>query len=406
MTISCISVPRLSGILLLGLATLLSFQTHATEGAFVHAQGAIGRSLTGAGVAYPIDATWMMLNPASIVHLDRRLDLGLDIVRSDVTLAPGGVLGNPFSGEMTDHRYFFIPSAGLILPTANGAVGLGFYVPSGIGDDFDESRNLLTRLLPLNADRRLDYQQLRLALTYGHKLGSGWSVGAGLYANLSRFRTDSLTLSLRTAAANHDWDEAPGLGFVLGVHKQWDRWSFGASYTSPQWSEPFDKYKDVSTHSVVMPQIVQVGVAYKLKPFLTLMADYRYINWSGVKPLGLKPLEGGFGWQDQHIYKLAAEWRMNDLWTLRSGFSTGNPAASRENVFINGLTSASAVTSHFGLGLSRAIGKNSELHVTYLKALNNRITASRSGDLFSFLSAGTQIGLGHDEITIGYTHKF
>lgn len=388
------------------LLVLLSSQAVATEGTFIHGHGPIQGSLTGAGVASPRDASWMILNPAGIVSLERRIDIGLDTVLSDVTLNPDGILGNRFTGEMTDSQFFFIPSVGAVWPMDKGAVGLGVYVPSGIGDDFPHSRNIISRIFDGNGDRRLVYQHVRLVLAYGRKFQNGWAAGIAVNGSLSRLRTDSLTLGLTCTQGDNEWDDALGSGFTLGAYRKWEKWAFGASYQSRQWSQRFDEYDDLLRWSLDLPEVVQLGVAYNITPSFKLVGDYKFIHWTSVKMAGEQTLDGGFGWNDQHIFKLGFEWGVANKWVVRGGFSTGNPPVDEEHLFINGLTSAGIPKQHVGLGVSYAVNDRSNLHVTYVRALENSLTASRHGDLLSLLTAGTEAGLSHDGIAIGYTYKF
>jgi long-chain fatty acid transport protein len=384
----------------------LAAAAFATEGAFVSAHGPVQRSRAGAGVASPRDASWMILNPASLVELDRRIDFGLDTVLSDVRIKPKGLIGNTIAGEMNDSQYFFIPSAGLVWPTEHGAVGVGFYVPSGIGDDFPRSRTNISYIPRGNADRRLEFQHMRLVLTYAHQFDNGWAVGCGINGSLSRLRSDSFTLNLAPARADNEWDRAFGAGFVLGVYKRWDRWAFGASYQSRQWSERFDAYPDLLKWSLDLPPIYQVGVAYQLTPSFEVVADCRYIDCRDVKQVGVPPLDGGFGWQNMLIWKLGCEWEVNPRWTLRAGVSHGDAPVVAEHLFYNALTSAGTIKDHVAFGVSYDLTESSELHITYVRALRNSITGSRTGNLLALVSGGMEAGAGHDGITVGYSFKF
>ena len=339
--------------------------------------------------------------------MDRRFDIGLDSVLSDVRLKPKGPLGNTIAGEMTDHQYFFIPSAGLVWPTEHGAIGVGFYVPSGIGDDFPRSRTNISYWLSGNADRRLEFQHMRLVLAYGHQFDNGWAIGFGINGSLSRLRSDSFTLTtLAPARADNEWDEALGAGFTLGVYKKWDRWAFGASYQSRQWTERFDDYRDLLKWSLDLPPIYQIGVAYQVTPAFEVVADCRYIDCSDVQQVAVHPLGGGFGWENMLIFKLGCEWEVNPRWTLRAGASHGNAPVVEEHLFYNALTSAGTIEDHVSLGLSYKLTESSELHLTYVRALRNSIESPRTGNLLALIGGGMEAGAGHDGITVGYTFKF
>ena len=386
-------------------ALLLAFQAPATEGVYLQSHGPIQRSRAGAGVASPRDASWMLLNPAGLVDLDRRIDLGLDVILTDVALEPHGVFGNRFGGKMTDHQFLFVPSVGAVWPGEKSAYGLGLYVPSGIGVDFPQSRNLLSRMLQRNADRRLNCQHVRLVGAYAREFDNGWALGLSVNGSITRLRTDSLTLSLAPTQGGREWEDAFGAGFGLGIYRKWDKLAIGAAYQSRQWSQSYSNYRDLLGTCLDFPQTFQVGAAYRLNPALEIVADYKMIDWDSVALFGRDPLDGGFGWEDQHIVKIGFEWRINDRWNVRGGTSYGNSPIGRAHAFINGLTPVIS-EQHISAGVSYAISKKSEVHLTFLHAVDNTLTGSARGDLFSLLGAGTKINLGHDGVTFGYTRRF
>ena len=378
----------------------------ATEGAYLIGYGPVQRSRAGAGVASPRDSAWTLLNPAALVDLDRRIDLGMEVIRTDVRMKPRGIAGNPFAGAMRDQQYAFPPSAGIVWPRGEGAWGAGVFVPTGEAFNFPQSRNVLSRLLHGNADRQTKYHQPRIALAYGHRFQSGWAVGFGANVSLTRFRSDSITLRLAPTKGDNAWDNAFGVGLCLGVYRAWDKWSVGGSYQSPQWSERFDKYTDLLPSGLQMPASVQVGVAYRVRPNVELIADYRFIPWSTVEPAGADLIDSGMGWHDQHVAKLGVEWAVNGRWTIRGGVSRGTAPMDHDQVFENGMSSAGVITTHVTCGVSYRVDDHSMCHLTYVGALDNESTAPLDGGLLSFLGAGTTIGAGHDGVALGYTYRF
>ena len=378
----------------------------ATESIFLLGNSAVRRSLAGAGVASPHNTEWMALNPAGLVALERRIDIDLATLHTDILFEPRGPVGNRFDGSSADRQFFFVPSAGMVFPTDHGAWALGIYSPSGIGVDLPHSRNLLSRLAHGNADRRLNIQQTRLQCAYAHRFDNGWALGASVNASLSLLRTDHLTLRLTSAEANHAWDTALGGGFGLGVWREWDRIALGLSYQSRQWSERFDKYTDLCTKSFDLPEIVQAGFAYDLTPNLQIMADYKFIHCNSIRVLSGPPLKGGFGRDDQHIAKLALEWRPAQRWSLRAGYSHNfGDAISDKYAFINALVGTIS-EDHLAFGASYAVSDRSDIHVSYMHTFDETIVDSGRGDLFSRLGAGTTMSLGVESVTLGYTYKF
>ena len=395
--------------LLLAVITLVSSSALATDGHQLIGIGALQKGTGGAGVASPKDSTWVLLNPASIVDLDRRLDFSFETFAPKRYIEPHGPLLLPFAnlggGRMTDDSIFFIPAMGAVFPRENSAIGLGLFAVNGMGVDYRNSRTLLPRVLGFNFDRRTEYGAMKLSLAYAYRLDNGWSLGATANLDYARFHTDMLTMRFWETAGDNEWDGAFGAGFTLGVYKDWERWSFGAAYTSPQWMQTFDKYDDLLSKPLDLPQTFQIGVAYDITPSIEAVLDYKFINWSGVSQIAAAPIQGGFGWKDQHVIKAGVTWEVNPKWTLRAGVSHGNSPIEEEVVFANALFPA-IVETHATAGASYAISEHSDIHVAYKHAFGNKLTDNGQGDLFSFVGKGTEIYLEENSLTVEYSYKF
>jgi long-chain fatty acid transport protein len=387
---------------------LLSRPVPAAEGHLLFGLGPLQKGNAGAGVASPKDASWMLLNPASIALLDERLDLYLDVMELRATLTPRGapLLANPFAGKLRDSSALFVPGFGMIRSTKGrhpGRLGFGMYTVGGHNVDFTRPRSTLGLLQ--NSDRRLAHWVLKFPFVYARTLKNDWSVGVGLHLNYLRMRTDTLTLSLSPARSDYKWDEALALGFSVGVLKQWDRWSLGAAYTSRQWSEDFSNLEDLLKYRLDLPQKVQVGLAFQPTPRSEIVFDYEFINWKQVKQFSKTTIQGGLGWDDQHIFKLGATVSLNDKWTVRGGTSYGESPIGKNDVFANGLFPPLSQL-HASIGFTRRLSRGSELHVTVARAFKESMTDNGRGDLLSFLGKGTKSSLEITTLSVGYTLRF
>lgn len=396
LTILCLAVLTLSGI------------ASATDGTQLIGIGALQKGTGGAGVASPQDMTWSLLNPASIIDLGCRLDINAELFIPKRSNEPHGFFSNPFAGHMDQTSTFIIPSMGYSRACGCGdeAWGIGLYGVSGMGVDYKESRAILPKLFLQNYDRRTEYSVAKLAFAYAHTIGdSDWVIGIAPNLNYARFRTDFLTLNFREVDAKNEWDDSFGAGFSLGIYRRWERFGFGASYTSRQWMTKFKDYDDLFFESLDLPQQFQIGIAYDVNPNLELVADYKWINWSGIGQMSESPLQGDFGWRDQHVIKLGATWYASPKWTFRAGFSHGNSPIDDEVVFANALFPA-ITENHAAVGFSYALSERSDIHFTYMHAFENELTDGGQGDLFSILGAGTKISLQEDTFTFEYSYKF
>ncbi len=378
----------------------------ATDGHQLIGIGALQEGTGGAGVASPKDSSWVLLNPAAIVDLDRRFDFSFEYFRPYRYVEPHGlVLPNSGGGRMGDDGAFPIPAMGLIFPHGQGAFGVGLFAVNGMGVDYRNSRTIIPRIFGQNFDRRTQYGVMKLSLAYAYKFDNGWSLGIAANLDYERFKTDMLTLGFWETSGKNNWDDGFGGGLTVGVYKNWDRWSFGAAYTTPQWMQTFDKYKDLLPDPMNLPQTVQTGVAFKATPDVELLLDYKYINWEGVAQIARACIQGGFGWKDQHVVKAGVEWKVNPKWTLRTGASYGNSPISADKVFANALFPAITELSATA-GFSYAITENSDIHFAYEHALGNTLTDSGKGDLFSMVGKGTKIHLDENCFTAEYSYKF
>jgi long-chain fatty acid transport protein len=244
-----------------------------------------------------------------------------------------------------------------------------------------------------------------LVVAGAYRFDNGWTVGFAPHLGYSRFKSDMLTLRFRQTKGSDDWDDALGAGFSLGVYKDFGRFSLGAAYTSPRWFQEFEDYDDLFFDSMDLPQNIQAGVAYDIRDDLELALDYKWINWSGVDQVAEDPLQGGFGWEDQHIVKAGLTWEVNEAWKLRTGVSHGNSPIEEEVVFANALFPAITET-HLAAGATYAFDEKHAVHFTYMHAFENELTDSGRGDLFSKLGRGTEISLKEDTFTVQYSLKF
>ncbi|MCA1901580.1 MAG: outer membrane protein transport protein [Candidatus Hydrogenedens sp.] len=383
--------------------TIYSSYLYANEGVFVLGNDAYQLGRASSGIASPRSAYWCYMNPASMVELNKRLDLNWYIVKTDIEMHPRGLIGNRFESPLEGDGLFNIASGGMIIPLDVGTLGVGLYVPSGTGVDYQNSRNILSRLW--NADRKLFYQHMRLVVAYGYKFDNGWAIGGGIHGSVSRFKSDHITLSLLPTEGDFDWDESYGAGFNLSIYKKWEKFAIGATYTSRHWTERFQHYKDLLRYPLDQPQILNAGVAYDVNDKLTLSLDFKWLNWEGIPAYGRDLTDGGFNWVNQFCTKLGVEYRINDKTRILAGYSHGNSPITEDHVFLAGLVPV-LCEDHFTLGLARKITEHDEVSLSGVVGLKNKMTDTGNGDLLSHLGQGTELSTGGFSIVLGYTHHF
>ena len=136
-----------------------------------------------------------------------------------------------------------------------------------------------------------------------------------------------------------------------------------------------------------IPENYALGVAYDFTPAVTVAFDVQQINYSDVRSVGNPgpdasnpssffslceglpnadpcklggPLGLGFGWEDQTIYKIGANWVLNEKWDLRAGWNYGKVPIPEEEVLFNMLAPATP-EHHFTIGAGWAIARAGSL---------------------------------------------
>ncbi len=234
---------------------------------------------------------------------------------------------------------------------------------------------------------------------------------------------------VETAEKAARFKEAGYTAFKFGwMGKMSDSVTLGASYTTKMRMKRFEKYKDLFAEEgdFDMPESLNLGVAVKASPALTVAADYQRINYGGVRSVsnssrmagdgppatagGIANSLGcstcrGFGWQSVDVLKLGFEYQYNPNLLLRAGWNhTDNPIRATDVTF--NMIAPGVVKDHLTLGFTYNVSKDSELTMAYMHAFKNSV----SGDsLFNKWVGGTaqdKIEMYQNSLGIAYGLKF
>ena len=305
---------------------------------------------------------------------------------------------------MTSDQIIPIPAIGYTHPLGEGTLGLGFFGTQGNRTEYPRPHTTSSHIG--NGDRRSELAVVKLPISYAHPVGRGWSLGGTFMPVYGRFRTDSVTLKLRPADGDDAWDDALGIGFQLAAHKDWERWSFGAVYSSRIWMQDYKKYSvDLLPFSMDLPQKFQTGIAFRPTDRVELLLDYKWVDWTGVELFGNKTVANGLAWRDSHIVKAGVNWNINDRWSVRGGASYGKAPVREDAAFANGITAALAQWN-LALGATYRINERHEIHASLSHVPREEIADNGQGDLFSFLGRGTRISYQENSFTVQYSMKF
>ena len=401
----------------------------ATNGLFQPGYGARQIGIAGSGVAFPQDALISAINPAGVVFVGKKRDVGLTLFspRRKYTVSgnspPPPTGFPPFAGPTvdSDSEWFLIPDLAFSWPISDNKAAIGFslYGNGGMNTDWPASST------PFNAgtfgaaavpgaDTRtgVDYFQLFANLSYSRKFANdkaSWGVSA--IGNISRLEMVGLAafgpFSVNPSKlTDNGHDTATGVGARLGIQAQLTPgFAVGLSYQT-KINNTFDDYAGLFPNSgeLDIPPVAQGGVALKAGPG-TLTADVQYIDYPDSDAIGntstqlttscmpSRPLTTaamasgpgclgnslGFGWDDMTVFKVGYTWETSGGWTWRVGASTGDQPIPSQEVTFN-IIAPGVMEEHFTFGFSKKLGGNKELNFAFLYAPENCVSGP---DLFT-----------------------
>lgn len=426
-------------------AALLPAAALGTNGYFSHGYGTDAKGMAGAGSALPQTTLTVATNPAGLVRLDRRWDLGAALFSPQRSYtanpdappppAPSIEPGTVESGN----EWFLIPHLGVnweLDPASR--VGLVIYGNGGLNTEYDTatwSRFAAPAGSPANptgeftatAPTGVDLAQVFVGVPYARRLGPDHAVGVMPILAAQSFKAEGLEPFRQFSASpesvtNNGREVVTGLGLRIGwLGRFADRVNVGVSLQSRIYMDEFDEYSGLFAEQgdFDVPPSFVVGLAVDVSPEVTVVADWERILYGEVAAIAnpnntlatgtipSPPLLGdddglGFGWRDVDVLKLGVQWRYDADWTFRAGYSRADEPFDNAQALFNVLAPAT-VTEHVSVGLSRRLGPQGTLSAAYTRALENTIPGSNP------LLTGTQTGsvsMDQHDLEISYGHRF
>ena len=398
-------------------ASLVAAPSSATDGYFSHGYGLISKGMGGASTATAQDTFGGATNPAKMVFVGDRIDVGIDFFSPQRSASRSGsapalnIDGSSDSGS----TLFEIPEFGynkLINPKF--ALGVSVYGNGGMNTDYPGGEISAASACaapafggntgPFNmlcGTGRLgvDLSQLVIAPTASYKLSDTQAIGIAPLFGYQRFKAEGLQAFAGFSTSpsnmtNQGYDTASGWGARIGwFGKITDTLTLGAAYSTKIDMSKFDKYKGLFAEEggFDMPENYNLGLAFKVSPALSIAADYQRINYSGVKSVGnsislLLNCAGGdtssclggsngagFGWHDIDVWKLGIEYLYNDRLTLRGGYNHSDNPIQAKDVTIN-ILAPGVIQDHLTLGLTYLTQSKGELTFAYMHAFKNSVS--------------------------------
>jgi long-chain fatty acid transport protein len=416
-----------------GLAAPMS--AFATNGYFAHGYSAKSKALAGGGSALPQDAMIAADNPAGMVKVGERMELGLSIFSPSDRgyTTTGGFSGPPaFSLELgtynSDGDFFLIPHfAYNWMLNADSSIGVTVYGNGGMNTEYPSSMYNIAAGGPCTepgvfycGKAGVNLEQLFTNVSYSRKINAQHSWGVSAILAYQRFSADGLGAfdlfgfsSDGTKLTNNGTDTSFGYGAKIGwLGEVSPGLSLAASYQTKMSMDEFSDYAGLFAEQggFDIPATWTLGLAWKVASAGTLTFDVQQIMYSDIKSIGNKFASPGqlgdsngpgFGWEDITVYKLGYQWDSSPTWTWRVGASMGdNPIPSSEVLF--NILAPGVMETHITGGFTYNMGTNNELTVAAMYAPETKIKGTNPLDPAQQI----ELYMSQWELTASYAWKF
>jgi len=323
------------------------------SGFSIYEQSNRATGMAGAVIAHGGDASMVFYNPAAITALNgTHILLGSTIITTDFAFTGPANLDDK---KYTEADKGFFPPAHFYATHALNerfSIGAGFYSLFGLSSRWgSDSQPWLGRQLTTYTNLRTFFFNpvLAVQLPWGFSLAAGAEIVRGdvqmdkdvYYTPRNVFGKSSIT------------GDAMGYGFNLALHyRPLDNLSFGVTYRSnvtldfndgtAEFTFP-DTGDDIinqeiasvfprttaASASLKLPAMAGVGVAFWFTKNLSFEADYLWSGWSSYDKLVVEFDQAVAGetrnvserrYEDTYSLRFGMEYRIDESWTLRSGY--------------------------------------------------------------------------------------
>lgn len=384
---------------LASLTLLLSSVGFATNGDFLIGVGAVSRSMGGVGIGLPTDADGVIFsNPALMTEFKKTVfAFGGTLFMPHTKGYTKSVLnGNQTASETSDAKYFAIPSIGIIYPLSDRwYFGVAAYGVSGMGVDY---RNTDVKCDPNSPGCYTNFQGMEVSPSIAYRVSHRFAVGFGL----------DVIYGALDLGAGLSSDYAVGLQ-AGASYKITDWITLGVAVKTPYKLNfarvgQFDNDTALDDLTLEQPWVYGIGVGLKPIKGLRIGADIQYIRWSDAD--GYKD----FGWDDQWVFKIGGEYKVNNLLTLRAGYNYGKSPIEGRTIPANPqyegmeclrvIGFPAIVEHHLTLGVGLKLAQNLRMDLAYMHAFENTVTSrATNGDYW-------KSKLSEDSISVGLTWSF
>ena len=388
---------------------MVSPLAHATDGYFAHGYGMKAKGMGGAGIALPQDSLAAATNPAGMVLVGDRIDLGIDWFKPTrgAELTGMGPISGTYDGNGDSN--FLIPELGYNkMLSADSSIGISVFGNGGMNTKYEDFNTRTGGAIFGTGDLGVDLSQLFIAPTYAMKLNADNAIGVSLNLAYQMFKAEGLQ---NFGVMNPGYDSSTGYGLRLGwTGKVSPSVTLGATYQTKTKMGKFDKYKGLFAEQggFDVPANYGVGIAAKLSDATTIAADIEQIQYSGVRSIANSMVSPcgfclgadngpGFGWRDMTVFKLGVSHQYDSGLVVRAGYNGGRqPIPDNETMF--NVIAPGVIQDHLTLGATWTMQSKSELTVGYMHAFKKTVTGSG-------VTTGFNLNMYQDSLGIAYGWK-
>jgi len=398
-------IPVRKSSLALATAAALAFSSgaYATNGIMQAGNGMAAHGTGGAGLSNANEAMSGFDNPALISQTGDSMSMGFSVFMPDreVDMTSLGAA----APVVSDAKMFAIPQVAFTSKLDN-TVSFGVMVNAlgGMNTDYRTGPN------GAGSAQTVDLSGLIIAPTMSVKLGKDTALGASLIIGYENFRVRNLFGTGLT-----DEGSTMAYGVKLGFDsKVANGVSIGAVLQPKLSAGEFDFFKNMITGmgfdgdaELTLPNIAGVGAKFAAGKNVDIVADVMYYQWTSVDVFDF------FGWEDQIVYKVGAEFRTSDNLALRAGFNYGKSPIEGGGRAVNNAADTAFVNypfpaiseSHFTIGLGYKMDKNMAINAYYLYSPEASQTATTSSAGIGGPPAGTEIKMSQNAFGIGINYQ-
>jgi long-chain fatty acid transport protein len=426
---------------------LVSPAVNATNGYFSHGYSTKEKGLAGAGTAYSQDAMAAATNPAGMVFVGERMDIGVALFSPSPrsytvtgTPSPAGFINAaPNVKVESDRDFFLIPHFGYNWQLNNDStVGISIYGNGGMNTEYPAAATPFGAGTFGEGTTGVNLEQVFVNTSFAKLINAKHAFGASFILAAQRFSAQGVanfapfSLDPNNLSGNrHSYSYGAGLKFgYQGEITKGIR--LGASYQSKISMGEFDEYKGLFAESgdFDIPSTYSLGISFDVGPSGVIVADIQQINYSDVAAISNPisrltdgscvpsapfspnpsatgtgclggPSGAGFGWEDMTIFKIGYQIDVGDN-TYRVGYSHADQPIPDSETLFNVLAPA-VIEDHITAGMTMKIGGNQEFNIAGMYAPNNSV---KGDNPFDGGATQIEIEMTQWEIQAGWAWKY